>query len=131
MEHLIEPEDWGAFCADFSREHGGWLGTVGVIATTLLDADPSAGDAAHPISGEVPFHGIDLEEGGETVLAISAGDPPRHLVHRVRRPQRVFMLEGEGGRHGGLRIDAADGDSTLLLFRVTVAPEVVDGTVGP
>lgn len=131
MQRLIEPDIWDSFCVDFSHEHQGWLVTVGVLSTSLLEADASALEAAHPLSGEIPLHGVELEgTGDQATLVVSAGEPPQHLVHRIDRPERMFMLETGSGQHGGLRIDGADGMSTLLRFRVAVHPEVVDGVMG-
>jgi hypothetical protein len=49
--------------------------------------------------------------------------------HIINRPVRVALEETEEGAHKGLRIDAENGETTLLRFRSPAFPETVDGVI--
>ena len=48
------------------------------------------------------------------------------MNHIINRPTRVALEETEEGAHKGLRIDAENGQMTLLRFRSPALPETVD-----
>jgi hypothetical protein len=75
------------------------------------------------VSADLKSHGIDT-------ISIIAGDrSDDHVNHIINRPSRVALEETEEGAHKGLRIDAEDGQMTLVLFRSPTLPETVDGVL--
>ena len=72
----------------------------------------------------------DLKARGKDTISIIAGDrPDDHVSHIINGPTRVVLEETEEGAHKGLRIEAADGETTLLRFRSPALPETVDGVI--
>lgn len=105
----IPRDDWPDFCAGFTRTHRGSV-------ASLLRVDPW-GDS------EVVARGVPLEsvfpgaqEGGveaEVVcVTLGGGD---HEMLAVDAPRRIWLAEMDG-RDRALRIDSADGASTLVVF---------------
>jgi hypothetical protein len=105
---------WQNFCQSFSMQHDGWLVRMGVIDTRLLEQDPTA--QADALAINLPLQGITLEQQ-EDILTISLGDQSSRLTHRIQQPSRLYF-ERINGAQPGLRIDATDGRTTLLRFRV-------------
>ena len=127
----VEEGDWKGFCDAFSRRHGGWKVDILSIPTRLLEQDPDAEDAGQRLSHDAAFHGVSVEGAASgRLLTVAAGEPPQHLDHRVGKPVHLW-LEQEGPVFHGLRIDDAQGQSTLIRFRVPTAPEAVDGIAPP
>jgi len=52
-----------------------------------------------------------------------------HVNHISNRPTRVALEETEEGARKGLRVDAENGETTLLRFRSPASPETVDGVI--
>lgn len=128
MERVeVAMERWREFCGEFSRRHQGWRVDIGSLATRLLEHDPDAAGVAQGLARDAPLHGVSVERAGDgEMVTVSAGEPPRHLDHRVRRPVRL-LLERDADGVRGLRLDGGDGRSTLVRFRVSAEPEEVDG----
>jgi hypothetical protein len=125
----IPPEQWGAFADEFTRQHRGWLVTVEVTDTGLLDLGPRQAEiAAVVLARDRPLREVAVEhaDGGDP-LAILVGEEPYRLVHRIRRPLAVWFETTDDGAHQGLEIDGADGTTTLVRFRTPAHPEVIDG----
>lgn len=126
----IPPEEWSAFCREFSRQHRGWLASIGVISTKVLDADPQAADARMtPVATEAPLQEITIEHNDHREVVLIAGQEPGQVSHRVSRPTNLAMTQTDNGAHEGLRIDADDGRTTLVRFRAAAEPESLDGTL--
>lgn len=122
----IPRDQWHSFCDEFSRLHRGWLVTIGVIDTQLLEASAEA--RAHALTDDLIFQGITEEEKrGHTDLAIAAGEGEFHIAHAVHEPQHLYLESTEDGAHKGMRIDEADGHTTLLRFRASVPAEALNG----
>lgn len=122
----IPHDQWSAFCAIFSREHHGWLASLGEVDTALLDRDPQQARQSTPrLFENAPLQRVErLDENDQIV--IEALEQGRVVRSAVAQPRRVVM-ETEAGGHKGLRIDDAAGMTTLLEFRVPAAPEALDG----
>jgi len=122
----IPRSEWHRFCETFTRNHRGWRVTIALIDTALLESMPEA--RAHPLTRELPFHGI-TEESPEhdRAMVVTAGDGPHHLTHTIRDGQHLFLERRANGADVGLRIDARSGQSTLLRFRTAARPEALDG----
>jgi len=122
----IPREQWTTFLDGFSRQHERWLVNVEVVTDGL---------GAHRELREKGLIGVsaDLKNGGTNAISIMAGDSDDdHVNHIINRPTRVALEETNDGAHRGLRIEAEDGQTTLLLFRSPARPETVDGVVpGP
>ncbi len=117
------------FCDEFSRQHLGWLASVELCDTALLDADPTAAaTAGRTLVHEVVLQGITAERRDANFeITIIAGEGSHRLTHPVLEPKRVVLEESAEGAHKGLRIDAADGMTTRVRFRVAAVPEELDG----
>lgn len=119
----IPREQWATFLDAFSRQHERWLVTVEVVADGL---------GAHREVRDKSLVGVsaDLKGRGSNTISIIAGDrPDDHLNHIINAPTRVALEETEEGAHKGLRIDAENDQTTLLLFRSPALPETVDGVI--
>jgi hypothetical protein len=111
------------FLDSFSRQHERWLVNVEVVTDGL---------GVHREVREKRLIGVsaDLKSRGSDTISIIAGDrPDDHVNHIINRPTRVALEETEEGAHKGLRIEAADGATTLVLFRSPASPETVDGVL--
>ncbi len=72
----------------------------------------------------------DLKSRGSNTISIIAGDrSDDHVNHIINGATRIALEETGEGAHKGLRIEAADGATTLLLFRSPALPETVDGVL--
>jgi hypothetical protein len=119
----IPREDWVTFLDSFSRQHERWLVNVEVVTDGL---------GAHREIREKSLIGVsaDLKSRGTDTISIITGDrSDDHVNHIVNRPTRVALEETEEGAHKGLRIDAENGETTLLRFRSPALPETVDGVI--
>jgi hypothetical protein len=119
----IPRDEWVKFLDSFSRQHERWLINVEVVTNGL---------GAHREMREKSLVGVsaDLKARGKDTISIIAGDrPDDHVNHIINGPTRVVLEETEEGAHKGLRIEAADGETTLLRFRSPALPETVDGVI--
>jgi len=117
----IPREQWMTFLDSFSRQHERWRVNVEVVTDGL---------GAHREVREKRLIGVsaDLKSRDSSTISIIAGDrSDDHVNHIINGPTRVALEETEEGAHKGLRIEAADGETTLLLFRSPASPEAVDG----
>ena len=129
MELEPVPRDqWPDFCAAFAGSHRGWLVNVHRVATRRLDAgrDQALAGAETLCREQALMEITDRPAGGGDGLriAVAADAGERRLV--VNQVVRLFDERTAGGDFG-LRMDCADGTSTLLEFRVSAEPEAVDG----
>ena len=119
----IPRENWNSFFDTFSRQHEGWLATLEVLGRDL-----GAQEEAH----ELPLEGVSISSGtneAETI-AISIGKTPEnHISHTVLKPTHVWIEQTQDGADAVLEIESEDDSKTLLRFRSSVPPELVDGVV--
>ena len=119
----IPREQWVTFLDSFSRQHEGWLVNVEVVTNGL---------GVHKEIREKRLIGVsaDLKSRDSNAISVIAGDrSDDHVNHIINGATRIALEETEEGAHKGLRIDAADGETTLLLFRSPALPETVDGVM--
>ncbi|SRR6266511_4025024 len=118
----IPREQWVTFLDSFSRQHEGWLVNVEVVTDGL---------GAHREVREKRLIGVsaDLKNGSNAISIIAGDRSDDHVNHIINGPTRIALEETEEGAHKGLRIEAADGGTTLLLFRSPASPETVDGVL--
>lgn len=121
--HEIRREEWSNFFDGFSRQHEGWLATLEVFA-----ADVGAQEEAH----ELPLEGISITSGANSpdAIAINLGrDPKDHVTHTITEPEHVWLDQTSEGANAALEIESQNETRTLLRFRSTMPPEMVDGVV--
>jgi hypothetical protein len=120
-EREIESGRWSEFCDGYSRQHRGWLASLG---------SSESGDCNRVLDSaqarDLRFEGLH-PGGAEDVLVVRLGDGRGHLSHEVRGVARLISEETTDGVHQGLRIESVDGSTTCLRFRVPAAPEALDG----
>ena len=119
----IPREDWVTILDRFSRQHERWLVNVEVVTDGL---------GAHREIRDKSLIGVsaDLKGPGTDTISIITGDrSDDHVNHIINRPTRVALEQTEEGAHKGLRIEAENGETTLLRFRSPALPETVDGVI--
>jgi hypothetical protein len=120
----IPRDEWNNFFDVFSRQHEGWLATLEVFGPEI-----GAQEEAH----ELPLEGISIASGnkGTDAIAIDLGKTPEdHFTHRITEPEHVWLEQTSGGANAALEIESENETKTLLRFRSTLLPEMVDGVVG-
>src|SRR6266498_762 len=119
----IPRDEWRSFFDVFSRQHEGWLASLEILGQEV--------DAKQE-SRESPFKGITLTSvvGESQAIAINLGKTPEdHVKHTVIEPTHVLLVQSSEGANAALEIESADETKTLLRFRSTLLPELVDGVV--
>jgi hypothetical protein len=111
----IPRESWIEFLDGFSRRHEGWLVDLEVLGA--VGAQTEAHDR--------PLEGISSEHAGRRI-AITLGPSERPAEHIVESPSHLRVQE-EGGADLSLQIESSAGETTLLSFRSSLPPEMVDG----
>jgi len=118
----IPRNQWSEFLNRFSRQHEGWLVTLEVFSP-----DIGAQEEAH----ELPLEGITIAGGDDSKgIAISAGRTlEHHLTHTILAPAHMWIQRTNQGAEAALEIESEDNSKTLVRFRSSVLPEMVDGVV--
>ncbi len=114
----IERDSWRSFLDTFSLQHQGWRVIVEV----------SDGEGNKVLAEERPLTGVSFDNAtGEPHAYVEIAVRDEHLTHIIENPKRIRFERTESGAHSGLTIEAADGTTTRVRFRVPVAPEMLDG----
>ncbi len=122
-QEIPRPE-WVEFFNRFSRQHDGWLVTVRVL-------DPELG--AQVVVDDLPLRGItaDLQDN-EDRISINVGKAGAdHATHIISNATRIRLNVDSQGAHRAVEFESSDAAPTLLQFRVSAAPETVDGVYAP
>jgi len=114
----IPPAEWGDFCRSFTHQHQGWIADLARV-DERGHAEPVVEDGR--LRSLEP--GEPADGGGLSELQLTV--EPRTVA--VNGPRRIRFAETDEGGHSSLWIDAADGSSLVLRFRVPARPETVDG----
>jgi Family of unknown function (DUF5335) len=117
----IPKDEWMEFFDGFSRRHDGWLVTVEVLDKRL---------GAQIEVEERPLKGIAAGRGerGTSGIEIMTGSGPADSLTRIiEHPTRVQIEETPEGAEAAISIESQDEGTTLVRFRSTVLPELVDG----
>jgi hypothetical protein len=134
---VVPRRHWAETCADFSRRHRGWLVQLWAVPTAIADASGGDGTdaltaAGQPLATGVPLHDVELDARGaqpaivlHTAAPPGSGEPMQQL--RIANPAALSVERAADGTVIGLRIDDTAGHSTLLHFRTTEPPEMLDG----
>ena len=85
---------------------------------------------AQPEIEHMPLLGVSADriDHDGTITISLARSRSAHFTHVIHDPTRVLVERTDSGP-AALRIDAADGTTTILRFRSTPLPETVDGLV--
>ena len=119
----IPRSEWRSFFDVFSRQHEGWLATLETFGQEI-------GAQAEP--GELPLKSVTLTPvvGKSEAITINLGEIPKdHIKHTIIEPTHVWLVQTSEGANAALEIESADETKTLLRFRSSVLPELVDGVV--
>ncbi|HYE64766.1 MAG TPA: DUF5335 family protein [Pyrinomonadaceae bacterium] len=118
----IPRDEWITFFDGFSRQHEGWLVTVEVLGQEI---------GAQIEARELPLEGVTADlgkEGEDTISIILGASPEEHVTHIINAPTHVRLEQTAEGANATLQIESA-GEATLIRFRSTMLPEMVDGAV--
>jgi hypothetical protein len=119
----IPRDEWAAFFDSFSRQHEGWLATVEVLGEEV---------AAQVEARELSPAGSSADKRGgdqDTISIIICEGTGDHITHTVTQPAHVRLEQTDSGADEALQIESANGEKTILRFRATMLPEMVDGIV--
>lgn len=129
--HQTEPpeKEWDEFCDSFSESHRGWIVTLRSVDTELLETDPTRAfeEGRVLVRGEVLSDVRLVQEDGGVHIDLRVGEGHGGGAHIVEQPVRLMVKRTHEGADAGLRVDAQDGHSALLLFRVPARPAELDG----
>jgi hypothetical protein len=114
----IPRNQWREFLDAFSKQHESWLARV-----ELIGGEIGRGLEAR----ELPLRGITADEE----ISIQVGDRDDHITHTIRHPTHVRLAQTEAGVDVALQIESSDEPTTILRFRATVEPMLVDGVLEP
>jgi hypothetical protein len=109
----VLPANWPAACAEFAQRHQGVL----IRVLTLPTAAAERGDIG---SAQEVAAGLPLAEVASVAavplpnIDIRVSNDGRHTVQRVERPKALALEKAPDGTLLGLRIDDADGVTTLV-----------------
>ena len=117
----IPKHDWQTFCDAFSRQHEGWLVNVKVLGAA----------GAQTETGDLPLAGIaaDLKDGESAISVLIGETSGQHVNHTITDVTHLWVEETDSGAHQALKIEDRGGEVTLIQFRSTILPEMVDGVV--
>ncbi len=111
--------EWVRFFEGFTRRHQGWLATVRVVDARL---------GAQVQAKDLPLEGIVVDAAAQGPISILLGSGPQaNVEHPIEKPEQVWVEMTESGAEAALEIESAGGRKTILEFRATVLPEMVDG----
>lgn len=129
MRQEIPREEWVRFCDQFTRQHQGWLVSIGRVATEKLQGETRTVEG----QGEIIESDVTLEEiraaHGDTGLEIRVLGSlrPDRYEYSVANPVALHFLRSAEDEHLGLRVDDESGATTLIHFRSASNPELLDG----
>lgn len=124
MIESIPRERWADACRAFAARHRGWRAHI-------LRARPGA-VAGAPRGGEVlgyhPLHDIRVEgQGPAARVSILIADGDTEVEYPVSGVRSLLVERRPDGSETGLQLEDGRGALTLVRFRVTAAPETLDG----
>lgn len=123
----IPDREWQEFCEGFTRQHHGWLVSLSQLQTRELEAGGSVSGATHLFAGTRPLEEIRAgysDDHAEIMVTVGAGTDETSFL--IEGAVALYTLRN-GSAHRGLRIDSANGATTLVEFRTPVRPESLDG----
>jgi hypothetical protein len=116
-------QDWEGFFDCFNRQHEGWRATVATLGGDVAGLGVEARQM--PLTGVT----LDIKDGSRSIVIILENRDSGHLTHIIAAPKHVRVRETEEGAQEALIIESANGTITLLRFRATMLPEMLDDVV--
>ena len=114
----IPRRQWPKFLNDFSRDHNGWFVSLEVRRSVIGN---QLAAASKPLLGVSP--------DGDAI-SISVGTrPDTYIDHRVTDAEHIWLEQNDEKNDVALQIDSSDGTKTLLRFRTTMNPAMLDRNV--
>ena len=116
----IPRDGWRDALDEFTIVHDGWLVSLDVLNSDL---------GAQPEIEYMPLLGVSadrIDDDGTITISV-ARSKSAHFTHVIHQPTRLLVERTDVGADAALRIDAADGTTTIVRFRSAPLPETVDG----
>jgi len=127
-EREIPRDEWYSFSDRFSRTHRGWLVTVSVDRADPRTRSPQLAAESRPyVVRNVPLGtlaAVPNPHGTSFVLQTSDRGRTRILVEQ---PRRLRLQTTDEGAEAALCIDADNGRTMRIAFRVVARPETTNG----
>lgn len=124
MIESIPREHWADTCRSFVERHRGWLAHI--LRTRPGAAAGAARDGE--VLGYRPLHDIRVEgHGPDARVSILTADGDTEVEYPVSGVRSLLVERRPDGSETGLQLEDARGVLTLIRFRVTAAPETLDG----
>ena len=105
----IPREKWPSDVTLFGEAHYRWLVSVEVMNGEI---------GVQPEVRDMPLEGLSADppsKGGTVSIFVEAA-PDDHLTRLIASPQRILIEGDDAGGNAAMKIDAADGTSTLVNF---------------
>jgi hypothetical protein len=104
---IIEPDQWAAFLAQFTRDYRGAHARLEVVGEDV---------GYQVMSDDRPFDGLaaDVKDGERSVWVTFGSTPKEHLTHGVHNVTAIRMGPPPPDAAAVLEIEAADAVRTLL-----------------
>ena len=115
----LKRTEWPSFLDSFSRQHEGWL-------TTLEVFGPDIGNQME--ERDLTLQGVtaELTDAGDKIEIMLGANPDDHITRSISAPAQVSLEQTDEGADVALAIISKEGTTTLLRFRSTMLPEMVD-----
>jgi len=106
-QDIIEPGQWAAFFARFTRDYRGAHATIEVLGNDV---------GYQVVTDDRPFDGVtaDVKDGERSVWITFGSTPEEHLAHGVHNVRAIRMGPPPAHTAAVLEIEAQDGVRTLL-----------------
>jgi hypothetical protein len=105
----IPRDKWPSDVTLFGEAHYRWLVSI-EVSNSEIGVQPEVRD--------MPLEGLsaDPPAKGDTVTIFVERTPDDHLTRLISSPRRIYVEENDNGRDAAMKIESADGTSTLVNF---------------
>jgi hypothetical protein len=104
----IPTSQWNEFLDQFSRLH---RGQAADISSAAMNEEPQSVAQGLPLLGVTAEHS---SQDGQRIDVIAASAEAGHVRHAILNPTHLRACEWNDGASAELRIERADGETTLL-----------------
>ena len=115
----LKRTEWPSFLDSFSRQHEGWL-------TTLEVFGPDIGNQREEQDLRLQGVTAELTDAGDKIEIMLGAKPDDHITRSISAPAQVSLEQTDEGADVALAIISKEGTTTLLRFRSTMLPEMLD-----